>query len=452
MTHRIRVFLIGAALLTVLAPSYVTVFGQSSDTGPYTLRQTLGRGPVRSVAWRPAGDVIAVGGAPGVWLYAFRLGDPPGLGDRGLLQGHTKAVYDLDFNRDGSRLVSVSHDMTVRVWDVAAQAELFALSGHTDLVVAVDWSPAGDVIASGGYDGTLRLWSPVTGAALAVIEAGGGWVDDVAFNRDGSILASATRDGVLRLWDLASGASVAAVDAHPGGVSAVKWSPDGSLIATAGRDGRLRLWRDDLTPVLDIPAHGDVIYDLAWNPVDGTLATASWDDVGVWSAADGRPLHTLTGVDRRVYHVAWNPDGTVMATVNWDSTVRLWDVAAETVIASQPEHMDVIVWVGWDHDEVRAATLDGRLLIWQVPSGRWIGGGTVETDAGLPSLATNASGTRTFAIDAGGTVRIMGRTDGGGALIIATLPGRSDAAAWSPDGTQIAVAQRNGTITIWGDE
>ena len=442
MTHRRHVLIIVAALAIALLPSYVT----AQDSSPYAVQQTIGRGLVRSVAWSPAGDTVAVGGALGIWLYT------PGFDDIGLLTGHNKAVYDLAFSPDGTRIASASHDMTVRVWDVPAQAEMVTLSGHTDLVVAVAWSPAGDVIASGSYDGTIRVWNPVTGEALHVIDAGGGWVDDLAFGPDGPVFASATRDGVLRLWDAASGDLIAAVDAHAGGASGVTWSPDGTRLASSGRDGRVRVWDAMLTPLLTIAAHDDVIYDLAWNPQQDTIATASWDgSVGVWSGLDGSARYDLRKASR-VHKLAWSPDGTRVAALGWDDTVRLWDVAAENLAGGQPEHMDVITHLDWDDDGLRVTTLDGLLLVWQVPPGVWMWGDVAPVDsAGPPSTAANATGTRAYEIDAGGVVRI---TDNGGdeAVIIAALPGRANAAAWSPDGIQLSVSVRNGTVVIWGEE
>ena len=132
---------IGAYWVQQAAPlpftGYSYVAAQAPDTGPYSLHFTLGRGMVRSVAWSPNGDVIAVGGALGIWLYT------PELDDIGLLKGHTKAVYGLAFSPDGKRLASASHDMTVRIWDVETQTEQHTLEGHTGLTVAVAWSPDG---------------------------------------------------------------------------------------------------------------------------------------------------------------------------------------------------------------------------------------------------------------------------------------------------------------------
>ena len=45
-------------------------------------------------------------------------------------QGHSKAVNNLAFSPDGKRLVSVSDDATVRIWEPNTGKELHMLRGH----------------------------------------------------------------------------------------------------------------------------------------------------------------------------------------------------------------------------------------------------------------------------------------------------------------------------------
>jgi WD40 repeat protein len=44
---------------------------------------------------------------------------------------------------DGQRIISASHDHTLKVWDFAARKRLFTLRGHTDWVTAVAVTPDG---------------------------------------------------------------------------------------------------------------------------------------------------------------------------------------------------------------------------------------------------------------------------------------------------------------------
>ncbi|MEL6249925.1 MAG: hypothetical protein AAFR15_18175, partial [Cyanobacteria bacterium J06627_15] len=67
------------------------------------------------------------------------------------------------FSPSGDRIVSGSHDQTLRLWDLEGNQIGAPFEGHTDSVRAVAFSPltssgGGDRIVSGSHDQTLRLW------------------------------------------------------------------------------------------------------------------------------------------------------------------------------------------------------------------------------------------------------------------------------------------------------
>jgi WD40 repeat protein len=57
------------------------------------------------------------------------------------------------------RLLSGSHDGSVRLWDVATSREVRRPEGHTGIITCAAVLPGGRRAVTSGYDRTLRLWN-----------------------------------------------------------------------------------------------------------------------------------------------------------------------------------------------------------------------------------------------------------------------------------------------------
>jgi len=266
---------------------------------------------------------------------------------------------------------------------------LLTFEGHTGPVVAVAWSPerSWPYLVSGSYDGTVRLWNVQSGQAARVL----------------------TDAGCGSSW-----------------VNQVAVTPGNEYVISANYEGRLCEWN--------------------WS---GRLVRVLDGTPSQWARLTGQPEAAFIGPRAPVQAQSWSPDGSQVATADWDGGAWVADAATGAIRVNQPAHADWITAVGWiaDGSHVTANTLDGRLLIWEAATGNLqIASPGSMTPVPLPSL--NARGTRQVTLDAVGTVRILDTTTGG---VIAELPGLANAAAWSPDGPRLAVANRNGTITIWSE-
>jgi hypothetical protein len=300
---------------------------------------------VKCVAFRPTGGVLASGGLDGtvrLWL--------PGPGEEvGRAEGHASAVLCLAFAPDGRSVVSGGQDRLLCLWDLREKEDSgkkptlippssfllppslrWQAAGHDDNVNAVSFSPDGGRILSASHDGTLRLWQTATGRQARAWRGHDGPVWAVAFAGDGRRALSGGQDRMVRLWDVETGESLLALPEQAMIVTCVALSPDGRHALSAGMDGVVRLW--DLQTRRQVRAfegHAARVTSVAFSPDGRRVASGSRDrSVRVFDASGGQELYAFTGHTHWVTSVAWAPDGVLLASGSVDRTVAVWEAPA----------------------------------------------------------------------------------------------------------------------------
>ncbi|HEX4145425.1 MAG TPA: hypothetical protein VHY91_18110 [Pirellulales bacterium] len=158
------------------------------------------------------------------------------------LTGHNHGILSLAFSPNQKELISGSRDKTAVIWDLAASERRYSLPLQPGIVESVAWSPDGKVIAIGCETGVCGLWHAATGTPLRTIAAHPGPVNEIRFSPDGRLLATAGADRTVKLWDVSTGERVQTYAAHPGPVECLRFSPDGKSFVTTGRGGGARIW------------------------------------------------------------------------------------------------------------------------------------------------------------------------------------------------------------------
>nr|KAJ3423236.1 Transcription initiation factor TFIID subunit 5 [Polyrhizophydium stewartii] len=202
------------------------------------------------------------------------------------LIGHSGPVFGLDFNSNGSYLLSCSEDRTIRLWSTHTKTNLVVYKGHNYPVFDVSFGPHDVYFASASYDRTARLWSCDHLFPLRVFVGHLADVDTVRFHPNSNYILTGSSDRTCRLWDVQKGTCVRIFSKHQGAVSAVAVSPDGRTMASAGEDRVVRLW-----------------------------------DLGT-----GRRIKTMHGHTSAVSSLEFSRDGSLLASGGADDSVRLWDV------------------------------------------------------------------------------------------------------------------------------
>ncbi len=420
------------------------------------LRARLGKGVVVDLALSPDGQYLAAGTTIGVYLYRF-----PSF-EEVWAQPTSRQASALRFSGDGSQVYAGYgySDSGLVVWDAASGSSVQIV--HTEGNAVVGIAPDASQLVVSTDDGGL-LWSTADGTSQP-LPAGLGMVWDAEWSPDGSMLAlSFDQLGVVVLD--AAGEEVVRLPTGQGRQD-ILWSPDGSLIAVQAGGQYLTVWQLDGAQLLDEATWG--FGGAAWSPeppwrIAGLVNDEATDYetwLSIWTIPDqgaaAEPVRWPGSDAGEVENMAWSPDGsTIVGSGTLTGNLYVWD----TQSGEQQIH--------YQHSgDIRAVAINpqAKMLaagVWNGPLTFW----DLETGAPLPQIDLGLMIVMGAAWSPDGTLLAVAEATNDSLLLYDTaswqrvdaLAAMEDShayledVAWSPDGGRIAASHGNTTV-VWDRE
>lgn len=329
---------------------------------------------VLCVSYSPCGTMIATGSMDNtVRLWDAELGKPIG----GSLTGHSKWITSITWEPlhlvkegDKPRLASSSKDGTIKVWDSSTRNCVYTMSGHTNSVSCVKWSGS-NIIYSVSHDKTIRVWDMKAGGkCMQVLKSHSHWVNHLSISteyvlRRGGFDYNSTRSTAkksspeeLRKNALAQYEKVAKVG---GSIN--------ERIVTASDDFTMFLWEPlkSNKPICRMTGHQKLVNFVSFSPDGRYIVSCAFDNSAkIWDGLKGTFIGTFRGHVAPVYQCAWSADSRLLVTCSKDTTLKVWDVRTRKLSVDLPGHSDEVYAVDWSLDGKRVASggKDKMLRLW----------------------------------------------------------------------------------------
>ncbi|KAI1888333.1 hypothetical protein AGOR_G00183930 [Albula goreensis] len=260
----------------------------------------------------------------------------------------------------------------IRNIDNPAIADIY--TEHPHQVNVAKYAPSGFYIASGDVSGKIRIWDTTQKEHLLKYEYQpfAGKIKDIAWTEDSKRIAvvgeGREKFGAVFLWD--TGSSVGEISGHSKVINSVDikqtrpyrmvtGSDDYSSAFFEGPPFKYKMMRSD---------HSRFVNCIRFSPDGSHYATAGADgQIFLYEGKTGEKITSLGGAkahDGGIYAVSWSADSSQLISASGDKTVKLWDVASNTVVTTfnlGSEVNDQQLGCLWQKDYLLSISLSGYI-------------------------------------------------------------------------------------------
>ncbi len=319
-----------------------------------------------------------------------------------VLTGHDESVFDAKYSPDSRRILTVSADRSVGVWDGVTHELVRRITFDNAYVRQAAFSPDGRFLVTSLTDGTARVFNATTCDEITQMAAHAAPVNYSHFSLDATKLVTASSDGLVKVWDWQTSALLHTLVGHQDEVKFAEFVGGGDRVVSWSQDEDIRLW----------------------NASDGTLVAQS---VGFRVRADSTGGRYVYLVDRQA------------VVCDAQTGVELFRPALD-----DGDLNNARFGVG---DRLVTASTDGVVRIWRV--------GASESDVALRTgepvkdAMLNADGTRLVIQVARGRLDLWDPIAERKLWELAGHGGAMTTATFSPDATEILTGSLDHTARIW---
>mmetsp|Transcript_17493 Transcript_17493/g.48802 ORF Transcript_17493/g.48802 Transcript_17493/m.48802 type:complete len:1525 (-) Transcript_17493:573-5147(-) len=260
---------------------------------------------------------------------------------RAVLDEHVAAIKWLVCAANGSRIITVSGDRMICIWEMAnlsipVQTLPIERGSRVKSFAASADGKVGAVVL---FDSSISILNLQTREVITMLQRRGdrdkefvhsGGINGVVMSEDGQIVVTYSKDMTARVWDVTAGCCKVVLEGHTEDVLCATLSLDKSVVVTASYDGTARVWSTATGKCIALlPGHGRDVHSVVLSPDGSMVVTLAGQLTKVWETETGSQLYSLShGMDEDLDILpmaVFNEAGTHMITAVEDRA-NVWDL------------------------------------------------------------------------------------------------------------------------------
>lgn len=362
--------------------------------------------------------------------------------------GHTQVVVDGVFSKDGKRVLTVSQDKTVKIWDGQNGLLLASLKGHTGMIAMGVFSPDGNTILTVSEDKTAKLWNSYNGNLIASISHAEDEIYDAGFTDDGKFIYAPFSDSTLRFFDARNGQLLQTIKNQKAEFGWIAQHPNGNLFIATDETEKFGIWEKSSGKKLaSFSGHKAKVEYVEFNKLNNQILSTSEDGIAMIWNLNGQKLFQIA-TNGNIREARFSPDGNYVFTYSDKFELSLWSAKDGHKIVQFGAVSDEMATVEFSLDSKRLVTTHLQsVYIWEIPSGKLFR--KIDLPYGVINARFDINGTK---IVTAGYDKVAMVWDIFTHEELLDLDGQTFAPTqsdFSPDGTKIITTDEIGGCRIW---
>ncbi|KAI1655778.1 WD40 repeat-like protein [Daldinia decipiens] len=256
---------------------------------------------------------------------------------------HTQGSTHCAYTPDGSKLVTVGSNNTIRLYKTGFDGEPINIDDCQEQNVSVDASDEFFVV--GSEDGTVSLYSIPDATFDKFLLRCSLPIRDVALSPDSKWCAVASDELTVKLVRTDDNSQIRHLKEHNKPTKHLAFDTKGSIVTLACTDGIVYVYsissdEPELLKKVDgvigaLDTESDVSAEIVWHPDGRAFAVPTpTRDIQVVSKNDWEKQRIFAnGHNGEVTALAWSPNGAILASAGKDKRILLWETKTQSVIA-----------------------------------------------------------------------------------------------------------------------